>query len=38
LIPGARLVWLEQSSHFAHVDSPERLLAAIEPFLSLPRK
>ncbi len=26
LVPGAELVWLEQSSHFCHVDSPERVV------------
>lgn len=34
LLPGARLAWLEDTSHFAHVDSPERLLAVVEPFLA----
>ncbi len=33
LIPDAKLVWLEDSSHFAHVDSPERLLDAIGDFI-----
>lgn len=37
LLPGAELVWLEDTSHFAHVDSPERLLAVVVPFLSSPR-
>lgn len=37
LLPGAELRWLEDTSHFAHVDSPERLLAVVEPFLSSPR-
>jgi pimeloyl-ACP methyl ester carboxylesterase len=37
LIPSAELVWLEDSSHFAHVDSPERFLDAALPFLSSPR-
>jgi pimeloyl-ACP methyl ester carboxylesterase len=34
LVPDAELLWLERSSHFAHVDSPDRLLALIEPFLT----
>lgn len=34
LLPGAELRWLTDSSHFAHVDSPDRLLALIEPFLA----
>jgi pimeloyl-ACP methyl ester carboxylesterase len=33
LIPDAKLTWLEESSHFAHVDSPERVVAAVLPFL-----
>ncbi|GMV15394.1 MAG: alpha/beta hydrolase [Polyangiaceae bacterium] len=37
LLPGAELHWLEDTSHFAQVDSPERLLAVVEPFLSSPR-
>jgi pimeloyl-ACP methyl ester carboxylesterase len=34
LIPGAKFSWLEDSSHFAHVDTPEAVLALIEPFLA----
>lgn len=34
LLPGSELVWLEDSSHFPQVDSPERLLEAMLPFLS----
>jgi pimeloyl-ACP methyl ester carboxylesterase len=34
LIPGAELHWLEESSHFAHVDTPELLLRTAEPFLA----
>jgi len=30
---GARLVWLEDASHFAHVDAPERLVEATREFL-----
>jgi pimeloyl-ACP methyl ester carboxylesterase len=30
----AELVWLEQTSHFAHVDTPEKVLAAMRPFLT----
>jgi pimeloyl-ACP methyl ester carboxylesterase len=39
LLPAAEIVWLEDSSHFAHVDSPDRFLAAISGFLdgSAPR-
>jgi pimeloyl-ACP methyl ester carboxylesterase len=33
LVPDARMVWLEDSSHFAHVDSPERVVAEVLPFL-----
>lgn len=33
-IPDAELVWLEDSSHFAHVDTPARFLDAALPFLS----
>lgn len=29
LLPGVRLEWLEDSSHFAHVDSPDRVLPLI---------
>lgn len=34
LVPSAELVWLEDTSHFAHVDSPERLLDVVLPFLA----
>ncbi len=33
LLPEAELVWLEEASHFAHVDATERFLAAIGDFL-----
>ena len=33
LVPDAPMVWLEESSHFAHVDTPEAFLAAVLPFL-----
>jgi pimeloyl-ACP methyl ester carboxylesterase len=33
LIPDARFAWLDEASHFAHVDAVERLLPVIEPFL-----
>lgn len=33
LVPDAELVWLDEGSHFAHVDAPERFLAAALPFL-----
>jgi pimeloyl-ACP methyl ester carboxylesterase len=34
LLPQAELVWIEASSHFAHVDTPERVAARVLPFLS----
>lgn len=34
LVPDAECQWLEATSHFAHVDSPDRLLDVIEPFLA----
>lgn len=33
LVPGAPLVWLEEGSHFAHVDATDRFLDAALPFL-----
>lgn len=33
LVPSARLAWMEETSHFPHVDSPERLLTLVTPFL-----
>jgi pimeloyl-ACP methyl ester carboxylesterase len=33
-VPRSSLVWLEESSHFAHVDTPERVLAAMRGFLA----
>lgn len=35
LIPSARYVALERTSHFMHVDSPDRFLASARDFLSL---
>jgi pimeloyl-ACP methyl ester carboxylesterase len=35
LVPAAEFVELDDASHFAHVDAPERFVAAIEPFLVL---
>jgi pimeloyl-ACP methyl ester carboxylesterase len=35
LLPGVRLARLERTSHFAHVDSPDRLLAEVLPFLEV---
>jgi pimeloyl-ACP methyl ester carboxylesterase len=35
-IRGARLVWLDDTSHFAHVDSPDRLLPIIAEHLRGP--
>lgn len=34
LIPDARIEWLEEASHFAHVDAPEAFLKAAIPFLT----
>jgi pimeloyl-ACP methyl ester carboxylesterase len=34
LVPGAEFHWLENSSHFAHVDSPARLAGLVTGFLS----
>jgi len=34
LVPEAEMVWLEKSSHFAHVDTPEAFLDAALPFLA----
>lgn len=33
LVPASKLVWLEEGSHFAHVDAPAQFVAAVEPFL-----
>lgn len=33
LVPDAEMVWLEEASHFAHVDATDRFLAAARPFL-----
>ncbi|MDB4971276.1 MAG: hypothetical protein JWN44_6965 [Myxococcales bacterium] len=34
LIPASTLHWLDDTSHFAHVDTPTPVLAAIRPFLT----
>jgi pimeloyl-ACP methyl ester carboxylesterase len=34
LLPGAELAWIEDSSHFAHVDTPEKVVDRVLPFLS----
>jgi pimeloyl-ACP methyl ester carboxylesterase len=34
LLPRARFEWLDESSHFAHVDTPELVLEHVLPFLS----
>ncbi len=34
LVPGAEFVWLHHTSHFAHVDTPEQVLATALPFLA----
>ncbi len=33
LVPAAELVWLDDTSHFAHVDTPDALVDAVLPFL-----
>lgn len=33
LVPDASMIWLERSSHFAHVDTPERFLESVADFL-----
>jgi pimeloyl-ACP methyl ester carboxylesterase len=33
LIVDARVIWLEDTSHFMHVDTPDPFLRAVEPFL-----
>jgi pimeloyl-ACP methyl ester carboxylesterase len=33
LVPAAELVWLDDTSHFAHVDTPEKVLAPARAFL-----
>lgn len=34
LLPDAEMVWLEEASHFAHVDATERFVEAVLPFLN----
>jgi pimeloyl-ACP methyl ester carboxylesterase len=34
LLPEAELSWITASSHFAHVDTPEQVVARVLPFLS----
>jgi pimeloyl-ACP methyl ester carboxylesterase len=34
LIQGSSLAWIDDSSHFAHVDTPARVLESVLPFLS----
>jgi pimeloyl-ACP methyl ester carboxylesterase len=34
LVPNAEFVWLEDASHFAHVDATSRFVTAITPFLA----
>jgi pimeloyl-ACP methyl ester carboxylesterase len=36
IVPSAELVWLDDASHFAHVDAPEAVVATVLPFLSRP--
>jgi pimeloyl-ACP methyl ester carboxylesterase len=33
ILPQSKLVWIESSSHFAHVDTPERVIEHVLPFL-----
>jgi pimeloyl-ACP methyl ester carboxylesterase len=33
LLPDADMVWLEQASHFAHVDNPDAFVNATLPWL-----
>ncbi len=33
LLPAAELTWIEASSHFAHVDTPDQVVARLLPFL-----
>ncbi|MBI3267381.1 MAG: hypothetical protein HYZ53_00045 [Planctomycetes bacterium] len=33
-IPDARFVWLDEASHFAHVDAPERLVPHLVEILA----
>jgi pimeloyl-ACP methyl ester carboxylesterase len=33
LVPSARFEWLDDTSHFAHVDTPELVLSHVVPFL-----
>lgn len=34
LVPSAEMVWLDEASHFAHVDNPQAFLDAALPFLA----
>ena len=34
MLPGADLVWLQDASHFAHVDAVDQFTAAVLPFLT----
>jgi pimeloyl-ACP methyl ester carboxylesterase len=36
LVPDARIEWLQEASHFAHVDAPDAFLRAALPFLTAP--
>src|SRR5262249_18500537 len=37
LIPGSKLTWIDDSSHFAHVDTPEPVVRELLAFLRVPR-
>ncbi len=38
LVPDAPLVWLDDTSHFAHVDTPAAVLAPLRAFLAEPKQ
>ena len=38
LVPDAQVVWLEDASHFAHVDATDRFVATVLPFLEEERR
>lgn len=37
LVPKAQMIWLENTSHFAHVDTPELILEPVLEFLGISR-
>jgi pimeloyl-ACP methyl ester carboxylesterase len=34
LVPDAKVVWIDQSSHFAHVDTPDAVVTAVTEFFA----